>query len=37
MGHALAVTVMLTVLLAATYLAFYALIGITADPDRPGR
>jgi uncharacterized membrane protein len=34
MGHALAVTVLLTALLAATYLAFYALVGLRADPDR---
>src|SRR5437588_660597 len=32
--HASAVTVLLTGLLALTYLAFYALVGLTVDPER---
>jgi uncharacterized membrane protein len=36
-AHALAVTVLLTALLATTYLAFYALVGFRADPGRSRR
>lgn len=34
-AHALTVTLLLTTGLAMTYLAFYALVGLRADPDRP--
>ena len=36
-AHAVAVTLLLTMLLATTYLAFYALVGLKADPDRSVR
>jgi hypothetical protein len=34
LAHASAVTLLLTALLAATYLAFYALLGVQLDPER---
>jgi uncharacterized membrane protein len=36
-AHAVAVTLLLTMMLATTYLAFYALVGLKADPDRSVR
>ncbi len=36
-AHAFALTLLLTMLLATTYLVFYALVGLTADPDRSAR
>ena len=36
-AHAFGVTLLLTMLLATTYLAFYALVGLRADPDRSVR